>query len=198
MFGFGTAPLIQGDTFRPLYDSWIKASDSGDSFVIPNSEFETPTTENCSYYVGMWNLKTELPLGSCSFPLSMNEYSRLYDMLAFDPVTDLRNALHHAQQDIESKTAQIKAFEIQISEYASALKEKEKTLRWMGLRLSAAQSENKVIRENIGHLTLLCDSLKQKNQDMEVGYWRYTRLTKLIPSSIKNVIVRLVRAIKGS
>lgn len=198
IFGFGTAPLIQGDTFRPLYDSWIKASASGNSFVIPNSEFESTTTENCSYYVGMWNLQTELPLGSCSFPLSMNEYSRLYDMLAFDSVTDLRNALKHAQQEIENMKSQVKAFEIQISEYAHALQEKDKTLRWMGLRLSAAQSENKVIRENVGRLTHLCASLKQKNQDMEVGYWRYIRLTKLIPPSIRRVIVKLVRAVKGS
>src|SRR5690606_3781624 len=115
--------------------------------------------------------------GSCSFPLSMNEYSRLYDMLAFDSVTDLRNALKHAQQEIENMKSQVKAFEIQISEYAHALQEKDKTLRWMGLRLSAAQSENKVIRENVGRLTHLCASLKQKNQDMEVGYWRYIRLT---------------------
>lgn len=180
VFGFGTAPL-DGTSLEPLYSSWMKANELGAAFVVENDTLMPLATENSSYFMGLWNT-SGFSHGAAYFGVSMDAYARMFDALAFDSVSDLKAALEHAATKERELT--------------QSLELERQELRNKALLLAAVQSENKVVRENINGLWDEINRLNGVIGDMQVGYWRYRRISDKIPESLRRAVVKCVRILK--
>jgi len=180
VFGFGTVPLDTAK-FEPLYDSWLKANQVGAAFVVENDELEPLSAQNSSYFMGIWNVE-EFSYGTAYFGVGMDAYTRMFDALAYDSANELKKALDY---QIES-----------VSKLNGTLEAERLELRNRSLLLVAAQSENKVIRENINELWNEIGRLNSVVDEMKVAYWRYRRISDKVPEGVRKAIVKIVRLIK--
>lgn len=219
VFGFGTAPLDKGE-FEPLYDSWLKANQVGSAFVVENDELEPLAAQNCSYFMGIWNAQG-FSYGAAYFGIGMDAYARMFDALAYDPVHSLKFALNDEKKEKKVLALRCKVLEQDLvkleqalgqdlSKLSQDLEQERRGMRNKTLLLAAVQSENKLIRENINGLwDKICvleatieelreerSLLEAKIGEMQVGYWRYRRVTDKVPESLRRAVFKCVRAFK--
>lgn len=181
--GFGSVPLNKSE-YANLDKSWLKRINNENGyFLAANDELDPVTEENCSYFMGMWNV-TEFPYGAATFGVGMDSYVKMFEALSFDPVQELKS-------NLEGLTSQLNSIEIQLNDSKKELNNKV-------LLLMAADAENSAMRENINKLQLDNGCLRISNEEMQLGYWRYRRISEKIPTFVKKIIVQAAKLLKGA
>lgn len=195
VFGFGTAPL-EKTAFEPLYDSWMKANQVGASFVVENDMLEPLVAQNSSYFMGIWNAEG-FSYGAAYYGVGMDAYARMFDALAYDSVRSLKFAINNEKNEKEALILRCKELEQEVATLGQKLEQEGREIRNKTLLLSAVQSENKLIRENINGLWDKICHLEGLVGQMQTGYWRYRRISDRIPESLRRAVIKCVRAFKG-
>ena len=174
VFGFGTVPL-EGKTFSQLGQSWMEVNESETAINVLNATNEKATPENCSYFVGLWNAPST-NFSISVFPVSMDAYARMVEELESNVIDVLRKNQKENNEalDVLRKDNNTLSHE----------------LRKSRLLLRAIQAENEALRQSL---------IREQStiSMMEVPYYRYLRLAKIIPRPVKSIIIKIVRFVKG-
>ncbi len=182
--GFTTSPIEQTQ-YHNIGSSWLQVANVDRSILINNSELETVNAKNCSFFVGLWNAP-KASFGNSVFPLNMDAYSRLSEELENNVIKALRDdqaenkkALNILREDINTLSSQLKNSKLMVA---------------------AIRAENAAVRAEISERIALCYNLQTKNAEllsqislMEVPYYRYMKLAKLIPQPLKRIIINSIR-----
>jgi len=188
VWGFGTVPLEDSE-YQSVGASWMKSYHSQGGLITNNDTTRILDKKNCSFYCGIWNAK-DVKFSSGIFPLGMDAYNKIFEAIE----TSISDELRLSNESLRERVQEL-----------------EREFRREGLLLRAADSENRVLKEGVSNVTQqknelskyieqLNSELHQKNQtidEMKIGYYRYLRLSKLVPGFMKAGIIKFYRALKG-
>jgi len=192
--GFTTSPIEQTQ-YHNIGSSWLQVANVDRSILINNSELETVNAKNCSFFVGLWNAPKAC-FGNSIFPLNMDAYSRLSEELENNVIKVLRDdqaenkkALNILREDVNTLNT--------LREDINTLTTQLKNSRLM---VAAIRAENVAVRTEINERIASCEYLQARNSElmsqmsvMEVPYYRYMKLAKLVPQPLKRIIMNLIR-----
>lgn len=157
VFGFGSTPLEINESYSKVPESWISYANVENAYLVSGERNTLLSETECSYFVGIWN-SPDLPLGVAVFPLAMDDY------VSMAVANDLKISSINLQEALHSAN--------------SANAEITKEVRRMGLKLQASQAECETMREANASLRAECET-------MRLGYLRYMRLSRLVPTSLR-------------
>jgi SAM-dependent methyltransferase len=174
VFGFGSTPLPSQDAYRSVPGSWMSYMDAPGAYLVSGERDLATTESQCSYFVGVWNAPS-WTTGVAVFPLSMDDYATM--VVAQEDrhkveAAELRRALEASRASLAAVTHDLQ----------SALRER----RRLGLRWHASQAECATTIEALIRLQAEMDTYR-------IGYYRYVRITRLIPPSLRSLVVKIVR-----
>ncbi|WP_097412728.1 class I SAM-dependent methyltransferase [Escherichia coli] len=200
-FGFCTVSA-NNRGFEKIGSSWMEISDSENSITVLNTDIDAVSENNCSFFVGLWNAP-ETNFSNSTFPISMNAYSRMTEEFESNVSLVLR------EEQAENKKA--------ISILKQDMKKLTMDLRKSNLLLFALKIENDALRTNISELqqqlarkiamydevtntnnslVTTNSSLMERVSQMEIPYYRYVRLSALLPDFLKKMILKIMRLIR--
>lgn len=215
VFGFGTVSA-NNQGFEKIGSSWMEISESENSINVLNTEIDAVSENNCSFFVGLWNAP-ETNFSNSTFPISMDAYSRMSEefesnvslVLREDQVEN-KKAISILKQDMKKLAMDLRKSNLLLS----ALKSENDVLRTNIYELQhqlskqiAMYNEITSAKNNLefknADLISLNEGLATKNSSlmerisqMEIPYYRYLRLSALLPDFLKKIILKIVRLIR--
>jgi hypothetical protein len=176
VFGFGSTPLDMGKSHSNVPGTWMNYMDVDNAYLV-NGEQNSLLSENeCSYFIGVWNAP-DWTIGLAVFPLTMDDYACMV------AAKELKNS--SVNQQLALNNAKI--------EYT-------KELRRMGLKLLASQAECETMREANAILLSESETMREVNtnlrsecETMRVGYNRYIKLRRFVPTYLRSLGVKIFR-----
>lgn len=186
VFGFGAVPKDQDRDYDTVGQSWMQVRTADKGFAIPNKQAAVVTAENCSYYAGIWNLSEKASAAASYFAVDMDAYLRMFDAWCNFP----------GQQAAQAQ--QIQQMSDHVARLQGRLADLSQENRHMALLMAALRAENEALRssDNSGFRDRIAH-LESVVATMETGYWRYTRMARLVPAPLKRVIMGVKRVIRG-
>lgn len=209
VFGFGTTPL-EPKNFSKLGKSWMEINTADCSINVLNIENKKLNTENCSYFVGLWNAP-DTHFSNSVFSVSMDAYARMVEEFESNVIDVLRknqeensSALELLRKDKDILSHELKSTSHELKKtrlLSLALQAENNALRQSLARdQSAITSLNSTIdtlHSKIATLHSSIDSMQSTVSLMSVPYYRYIRLAKIVPQPLKKLIKKAYRIIKG-
>lgn len=186
VLGFGSFPLDCA-TSDALASTWISSHPLQSAISVTNTALEPVNPQNCSYFVGIWN-SAPFSSGAACFGINMNAYARAFDEIKYCTSTVLKNKVAEvsreecckAREEISKKEAELEVL---------ADENRKKTLI-----LYASHTENIALKENIASLRQKMETAEARMNamqvhvdDMQIGYWRYRKVSDKVPRSIKTI-----------
>ncbi|WP_426345327.1 class I SAM-dependent methyltransferase [Alcaligenes sp. HNGD-HTN06] len=186
VFGFGAVPKNQENDYESIGQSWMQVRSADKGFAIPNKQAAIVNTENCSYYAGIWNLPEKASAAASYFAVDMDAYLRMFD--AWCDFPDQQAAFDHQIQRMSEHVTRLQGRVADLSQEN----------RHMALLMAAIRSENEALRntDNSGFRDRIA-YLEEVVSTMESGYWRYTRMSRMVPGPLKRILMGLKRVVKG-
>ncbi|EPP8877914.1 class I SAM-dependent methyltransferase, partial [Escherichia coli] len=196
--------------------SWMEISESENSINVLNTEIDAVNENNCSFFVGLWNAP-ETNFSNSTFPISMDAYSRMTEEFESNVSSVLREdqaenkkAISILKKDMKQLTMNLRKSNLLLS----ALKIENVTLRkniselqqqlakQIAMYHDVTNAKNNLELENADLISLHGDlatknsSLMERISQMEIPYYRYLRLSALLPGFLKKIILKIVRFIR--
>nr|WP_280174135.1 class I SAM-dependent methyltransferase [Escherichia coli] len=215
VFGFGTVSA-NNRGLEKIGSSWMEISESENSINVLNTEIDAVNENNCSFFVGLWNAP-ETNFSNSTFPISMDAYSRMTEEFESNVSSVLREdqaenkkAISILKKDMKQLTMNLRKSNLLLS----ALKIENVTLRkniselqqqlakQIAMYHDVTNAKNNLELENADLISLHGDlatknsSLMERISQMEIPYYRYLRLSALLPGFLKKIILKIVRFIR--
>ncbi|CAD7562109.1 Glycosyl transferase, family 2:Glycosyl transferase, group 1 [Citrobacter europaeus] len=215
VFGFGTVSA-NNRGFEKIGSSWMEISNSENSINVLNTDIDAVSENNCSFFVGLWNAP-ETNFSNSTFPISMDAYSRMTEefesnvsLVLREDQAENKKAISILKQDMKKLTMDLRKSNLLLS----ALK-----IENIALRTNISELQQQLARQIVMHdevtntknnlelknadLISLSEDLETKNStlmervsQMEIPYYRYLRLSALLPDVLKKMILKIVRLIR--
>ena len=182
VLGFGSTPLDVQKSYLPVPNSWMSFREIGGAYLVSGGEEQEFTTSNCSYFVGVWNA-AGMPIGTAVFPVSMDTYSHMVQAMNVRLSADEK--VHFHALDVDHETLKKNVHSLQAEVDSSKLE-----LRKAGLRYQATKAENELLRERLHASTA-------ERENLRVAHYLYLRLRKLVPYSVRVVLIKIARILRG-
>lgn len=143
------------------------------AFMVPGEIGKGPTSENASYFIGIWGSGAPSECASlAAIPLGMHA---------------LREGVFSAWGSAENSSPHESMEQIKRERAAH-----ERAVRHAQLRLRAAQAENELLREAVSRV----NEIRQENESLKIAAARYLRVQKMIPGIVRRVLMNIVRALR--
>ncbi|MDA8491737.1 class I SAM-dependent methyltransferase [Kluyvera sp. Awk 3] len=181
VFGFGTTPL-ERKNFSKLGKSWMEIDTADCSINVLNIDNKQLTTENCSYFVGLWNAP-DSNFSNSIFSVGMDAYARMVEEFEWNVIDILRKNQQENNEALEllRQDKYVLSHELKKSRLLS----------------QAINAENAALRESLAREQANIFSLQSTISSMSVPYYRYLKLVKIIPQPIKNIIKKAYQIFRG-
>lgn len=206
VWGFGTAPLDSNE-YLPLGTSWMRQYRSEGGLIIENSSTEALDTSNCSFYCGIWNA-SNISFSSGIIPFGMDAYKKIFEAIEYDIISRLRednNALRDRVQELEIEFRRKSLFLMAADSENKILKESvskldlQKDILQQQIYENTRQAEEKTfdLNKQVIELKNKINELSYNIDVMKIGYYRYLRMSKYVPTFAKNLVLKIYRKFHG-
>lgn len=206
VWGFGTAPLDSNE-YLPLGTSWMRQYRSEGGLIIENGSTEALDTSNCSFYCGIWKA-SNISFSSGIIPFGMDAYKKIFEAIEYDIISRLRednNALRDRVQELEIEFRRKSLFLMAADSENKILKESvskldlQKDILQQQIYENTRQAEEKTfdLNKQVIELKNKINELSYNIDVMKIGYYRYLRMSKYVPTFAKNLVLKIYRKFHG-
>lgn len=194
----------------------MEISESENSINVLNTEIDALDENNCSFFVGLWNAP-ETNFSNSTFPISMDAYSRMTEefesnvslVLREDQVENkkvisiLKKDMKELTMNLRKSNLLLSALKIENDVLRTNIYELQHQLAKQIAMYNEVTSEKNNLELKNADLISLHEDLASKNSSlmermsqMEIPYYRYLRLSALLPDFLKKIILKIVRFIR--